>query len=129
MSTVGKKPSSESRLLHDVLHEFGRGQNYRISRNNTGVAKFCAACERVHASERHPAYRVVKFGVPGAPDILGILAGGTAFGIETKSETGRIKPEQAAYHAMLERFGGRVTVVRSVAEASEWMKSIGAVWK
>ncbi len=37
--------------------------------------------------------------------------------------------EQTSYHAMMTRFGGDVRVVRSVEEAREWMKEIGAVWK
>ncbi len=126
---MGAAVTSESRLLHDVLRTFGRGKNFRIARNNTGVAKYCSTCESVHKAEHHPSYRVVTYGVPGAPDILGVIGPyGRAFGLETKTESGRMKPEQTAYHTMLRRFGGNVQVVRSMAEAVQWMKEIGAVW-
>ncbi len=121
---------TESRLLHDVQRALGRGSNFRLARNNTGVGKYCAQCEIIHASTPHPAYRMVKYGIPGAPDILGILGPhGTTFGIEMKSETGKTAPIQLAYHAMLKKFGGHVQVVRSVREAEDWMRSIGGVWK
>ncbi len=121
---------TESRLLHDVLRTFGRGQNFRLSRHNTGVGKYCPQCERAHRTNGHQPYRMVKYGIAGAPDIIGILApGGRTIALETKSETGVVSGDQKAYHAMLERFGGQVRVVRSVDEAAEWMHEIGAVWK
>ena len=125
--------TSEGRLLHDVLREFGRGQNFRIARNNTGVAHECAYCDDLHkrhAPKQHPPYRVVKYGIPGAPDILGILApSGRVIALETKSPTGPVTPKQKAYHAMLTKHGGGVVVVRSMDEAREWMREIGAEWR
>ncbi len=120
---------SESSLLNEVIATFGCGKNFRIARNNTGTGKYCSQCDRLHKMEGHRYDRVVDYGVPGAPDVLGILGpDGRMFGIETKSESGRVAPKQVRYHAMVERFGGRVCVVRSVEEAREWMSQIGAQW-
>jgi len=119
----------ESRLLHDVLREFGCGENFRILRSNTGMGKFCGACERIHSAERHPSYRMVRFGTPGAPDLTGILGpGGRLLSIETKASDGVVSEEQANYHAMIQKYGGLVCVVRSIEEAREWMKGVGAKW-
>ena len=123
-------PAPEARLLHDVLREFGRGKNFRIARNNTGVGYYCRQCEAVHKRDHHPSYRVVKYGVPGAPDILGIIGpSGRSIGIETKSAMGRVSAEQIAYHAMMQKHGGHVRIVRTMDEAREWMREIGAEWK
>ena len=48
----------ESRLVHDVLARFGSRPDLMLWRNNVGAS-------------RTPAGRVIRFGTPGAADILG----------------------------------------------------------
>lgn len=128
---VDQQPAAgrEAPLLHAVRTEFGCGENFRLLRSNTGVAKYCSRCESIHRKESHPSYRIVRFGIPGAPDASGILAPlGRVIAIETKSDDGTLDEEQANYHAMITKYGGLVCVVRSIEEAREWMKGVGARW-
>lgn len=119
----------EAALLYAVQREFGRGKNYRLNRQNTGVAKYCSECERVHRLDKHPAYRVVRYGMPGQPDLQGVIAPlGRILALETKSSGGHLSEEQVAYHAMITKYGGLVKVVRSIEEARQWMKEVGAEW-
>ena len=55
-------------------------------------------------------------GIKGLPDICGILPGGsgTALFVECKSATGKVSPEQAAFHAQARALGAVVIVARSV---------------
>ena len=54
----------------------------------------------------------------GSPDLVGAIAG-TFVGLELKSDTGRISPEQTQWHAAARARGALVEVVRSVDEARE----------
>lgn len=62
--------------------------------------------------------QLVRVGVPGTPDLLA-LVDGLALGIELKTDTGRLSPEQVACHAAWERMGTPVRVCRSVEAARE----------
>jgi hypothetical protein len=59
--------------------------------------------------------------VAGAPDIL-IIHGGKCFGLELKSEHGRVTPTQTDCHQRMERAGAVVGVVRGVDEAIAWLE-------
>jgi hypothetical protein len=61
--------------------------------------------------------RVIRGAPPGTPDILGVLPTGRMFGLEVKTERGKLQPSQIEWHAQAERFGVRVSVVRSVEQA------------
>jgi len=127
--TLDSSAGLEAPLLYTVRQEFGCGQNFRLLRSNTGVAKYCKLCESIHKKESHPSYRMVRFGTPGAPDTTGILGPhGRILAIETKSSDGTVDEEQTNYHAMIKQYGGLVCVVRSIEEAREWMKGVGAKW-
>lgn len=112
-------PELESEILQSIRKEFGRLKNGRLLRFNTGGAK-----------DEHG--RIIKFGVPGFPDLAGILnlpdKPGHWIGLEVKTATGRIRPEQTAFHQMITIFGGSIAVVRSLEEAKTVMKSWGAEW-
>lgn len=77
----------------------------RLWRSNTGVARM--------------GKRKVRFGVPGQADLTGVLPGGIRLEIEVKSAVGRQSPEQLAYQAMIERFGGVYVLARSVGDVWE----------
>ena len=62
--------------------------------------------------------RVVRFGLPGTPDILGTYQG-RAIGIEVKSATGRQRPEQKLWQAQFERAGGLYILARSVDDVRQ----------
>jgi hypothetical protein len=116
-------PVTESQLtaaILDALSRCGRGLFWR---NNTGKLQDNRG-------------RWVSFGLGiGSPDIVGIircsvivsapmksdLAHVTDFGrfvgLEVKTDTGKLSPEQSAWHAAASKAGALVAVVTSVREA------------
>jgi len=101
--------------LMDRIRELSRG-DVRLFRNNVGV------CIRDGAR--------IPFGLAvGSPDLIGWrrtvitsdMVGQTvavAVGIEVKTQTGRVRPEQRAFLAHMQAFGALAGVARSVQEAS-----------
>ncbi len=61
--------------------------------------------------------RVIRFGLPGSPDILGLAPGGRALGVEVKTATGKQRPDQAAFQKAFEAAGGLYILARSPEEA------------
>ena len=93
---------SESDLIAAILHASAEWPSVRLWRQNTGAA-------------RGPGGVYIRFGVPGQADISGILAPhGQRIEIEAKTKTGRQRPEQKKWQAMIERFGGLYILARSV---------------
>lgn len=68
--------------------------------------------------------RVVRFGLKGSSDILGIYRGGYILAIEVKTGRGRQTVYQQRFQAMIERFGGRYVIVASAEECEAWLDSI-----
>lgn len=60
--------------------------------------------------------RPITFGLPGSADILGVIEA-RAFGVETKTVTGRQSDQQKKFQAAFERAGGLYGVARSPEEA------------
>jgi hypothetical protein len=58
----------------------------------------------------------VRFGYPGAPDIVCVI-GGRYIGLEIKDRYGEQSAAQVAFQTALERAGGRYFVVRSLEDA------------
>jgi hypothetical protein len=58
----------------------------------------------------------VRYGIPGAPDILGILPGGRLIAVECKVGRDRVREEQARWHARARELGALVVVARTVEE-------------
>lgn len=57
----------------------------------------------------------VRFGTPGAPDIICVIAG-QYVGIEVKAPKGKLSPLQEAFGKELEAAGGRYIVARSLED-------------
>ena len=73
-------------------------------RINTGGAWFGEGARR----------QFVKFGWSGMADLTGQLRDGRRLDVEAKASDGKATPEQAAYLALVRRFGGVAFVARSV---------------
>ncbi len=69
--------------------------------------------------------RPITIGVPGMPDIMGILEGGRCFGIEVKSPGGTLRPEQADFICMMKNSGAAASVCYSLEDAEAFIKAIG----
>lgn len=68
--------------------------------NNTGASMF--------------GKRMVRFGMRGAPDIIGILPGGRFLGVEAKIMPDVLSAEQDEWHARAEAQGALMIVAYSV---------------
>ena len=95
-------------------------------RNNTGKfwaiparasCKACGANLRSGQGIEHAYIVPCGLGV-GGPDLVGVETGtGRFLGLEVKTETGRVRPEQALWHTAAAARGARIVVVRSVEDA------------
>jgi hypothetical protein len=104
---------SEAKLVNEILIEFGARKNMRIWRVNTGAAK-------------RPGGGLVRFGTPGDPDIMGILApGGRTICIECKAEDGRLSAAQVRRLAMMREFGALVIVARTIEDVEQGLRDDG----
>ena len=97
---------SEKAIRHDILVELSKHGAFAWNAP-TGVA-------RPLGSER-----VVRYGLPGQPDVMAILPGGLFLGVEVKTKTGRQSREQRVWQCQCERMGGLYWIVRSVDELNK----------
>lgn len=101
---------SEAEIQREILATFGARPDLRLWRANTGKAM-------------NPSGRMVQFGVPGQPDLMGLrLPHGQLIGIEVKSATGKQRPDQKAFQTMMERFGGLYILARSVDDVRKFLE-------
>lgn len=61
----------------------------------------------------------------GTADITVVLPGGTYLGVECKSETGRLRPEQENFRDRLRGVGGLYMVVRSAKDLAQGLAMQG----
>lgn len=78
-----------------------------------------AWCERMNSGAARMGGRFVRFGWPGCPDVLGQLQDGRLLGVEVKSPTGKLRPEQTVF---LER-------IRSAGGVAFMARDLRAVWR
>lgn len=92
----------ERDVVHAILRRYGADPRLRLWRNNVGLAQ--------HGD------RMVRYGLPGSSDILGITHTGRFVAIECKTERGQLSPQQRAFRAMVERMQGLYVLARSVTD-------------
>ncbi len=91
------------RAIRQAVNLDGRA---RLVRNNTGVGRALSGEAKI------------RFGLGnGGADLVGMLRGGRAFAIEVKTPVGRLRPDQKAWSAAFQAWGGFYAVARSVDEA------------
>jgi hypothetical protein len=79
-------------------------------RQNTGAAEY---------QDKAGKKRFVRYGKPGASDIVGLLPGGRFIAVECKAPGGRLSELQAGYLRDIERMGGLAVVARSVEDLAK----------
>ena len=116
---------SEARIQAEVMRAVGALPGVRIFRNTVGegwqgrVARHVGECVLLEGA------RYVRFGLlPGSPDLIGWrterIAGGDVarfLGLEVKTPTGVVSPEQVKFLAALRAAGAVSGVVRNPADA------------
>jgi hypothetical protein len=94
---------SENVIQAEILLAIGRIPGLLIWRQNVGKMRAANG-------------RVVSFGVPGCPDIIGCYRG-RFIGIEVKTLTGKQREAQVRFQSALERAGGIYVIARSPDDA------------
>jgi hypothetical protein len=93
----------ESELVKGILNALEIKPDCYFWRNNTG-AFFVGK-------------RMIRFGLKGSADILGILRGGRLCAIEVKTEKGKLSDDQIRFGLLISDYGGLYLVARTVADA------------
>lgn len=92
---------SHSNLLKLVLIELSHARVATAWRNETGTAK------------SFDNDRVIKYGLKGSSDIIGITRDGRFLAIEIKVGKDFLKPDQIAFKLMIEKNNGLHYVIRN----------------
>jgi hypothetical protein len=82
-------------------------------RQNTGAAEY---------TDKTGKKRMVKYGKPGASDIVGVMPGGRFIAVECKALNGRLSDFQRQFLEDIDRMGGLAVVARSVDDIARAMK-------
>lgn len=97
-------------------------------RRHRGAPEQAALHEVMRALEHHPAVawvrrmnsgaarvgdRFIRFGWPGASDLIGMLRDGRLLAVECKAPAGRLRPTQTAFLSLVRQHGGVAIVARS----------------
>lgn len=100
----------ETILQAEIRLALGRESDLVLWRNSTGQA--------THTDDRGRVFRQA-FGLAiGSADLVGILApSGRFVALEVKTPTGRVRPEQETWLALVRSRGGFACVVRSIDDA------------
>ena len=93
---------TEAELQAEILLAVGSRPDCRIWRNNTGVGRTLSG------------QRVIRFGLVGSADLLGILRGGRFLAVEVKTAKGRQSEAQRNFQRMVEAMGGIYVLARDV---------------
>ena len=102
----------ENKVQHEILEAWGAHPRIRIARVNTGAAMIKG--------------RLVRFGVPGTADIMGLIApSGRMLAIECKSATGKQRKAQEVFQRVVTSMGGLYLVARSLADVDQALATLG----
>lgn len=121
---AGKIHTPEKDILAGGLELLKKHPKVKIAfRMNTGAGYVLRAdvFHRLVAAGhlKRDEARYMQFGFKGAPDGIGILAGGRALFAEAKSDTGKLSDDQAAVLDAVNAAGGLGVVFRSVDELAK----------
>lgn len=73
-------------------------------------------CERMNSGAAKVGGRFIRFGFTGCPDVLGQLRDGRLLGVEVKSPTGKLRPEQSVFLERIRDAGGVAFVARDLRD-------------
>ncbi len=82
-------------------------------------------CERMNSGAARVGGRFIRFGFTGCPDVLGMLTDGRLLGVEVKSPTGKLRPEQSIILERIRGAGGVAFVARDLRDV---MRELGATF-
>lgn len=73
-------------------------------------------CERMNSGAARVGNRFIRFGFAGCPDVLGQLTDGRLLGVEVKSPTGKLRPEQSVFLERVRGAGGVAFMARDLRD-------------
>ncbi len=73
-------------------------------------------CERMNSGAARVGNRFIRFGFAGCPDVLGQLSDGRFLGVEVKSPTGKLRPEQTIFLQRIRSAGGVAFMARDLRD-------------
>jgi VRR-NUC domain len=94
-------------LINDILVAFGSLSNIRIWKNDVGVGR---------ALDND---RVLRWGLKGSSDIIGVGLGGKFIAIEVKTGKARQSEQQKNFQNMVNSMGGIYIVARSIQDVRD----------
>lgn len=112
MQTNSYRGTAHQRLVSLILIELSK-MGFRAWKNTTGTGLSMDGS------------RVIKFGVPGSPDIMGIGPQGKFLGVEVKTGSGVLRQEQIAFRDMVRRQGGIFIEARSIEDVVQLLQPTG----
>jgi hypothetical protein len=101
----------EAFIQRDILAAWGAHPQLRLVRMNTGAAMVRG--------------QLVRFGLPGMADIMGLIKGGRALAIEVKTATGRQREAQKTFERVFTEWGGLYILARSVDDVDRGLAAVG----
>lgn len=104
--------TSEAQVLTDVLLALSRLQTPSGDRACVVWRETVGRFRELHG------VGVVSVGVPGMPDVCGVLRDGRFLGVECKSPRGRLRDAQERFRDVLRGMGGLYVVARSADDAT-----------
>ena len=112
---IARNPSfnhsaAHSALVRKILVTFGADKRCRLMQQRTGKA--------------WQGPRLISFGQRGSPDVLGILRGGRCIGIEVKTGSAVLTPEQKNWRRVFEEWGGLFVEARRVEDVAIALASV-----
>lgn len=107
------KPLVSEKVIQDSIIELLNKSGFFVWRNNVG------SVQRDRFSVKTGLWQKTfyMFGKKGLPDIIGCTPSGTFLGIEVKTQSGKVSPEQKETLESLANRGAIAFVARSVADA------------
>jgi hypothetical protein len=106
------RQSPEKTVLKECL-EYLQLRGIYAYRQNTGAAEY---------TDKAGKKRMVKYGKPGASDIVGVMPGGRFIAVECKAPAGRLSELQKQFLKDIERMGGLAIVARSWTDIDQALK-------
>lgn len=107
----------DAALIVEAAHAGGTPVRGVVWRQNVGAAVSS------HGGKR----RFMRFGIPGLPDIAGILAGGRAISIEVKRPGSKRTDRQEAFNRVATSLGSISVCVSSVESLISELRAAGAI--
>lgn len=112
---------TEHELQTAVLKKYGSRKDMKIWRNNTGVAIGFSFIQKARKLGYFPeSFPATRYGVPGAPDIMGFRKpNGQFIGIETKDVKRGQTEEQKVWQEVIESMGGIYILAKKMEDVDE----------